>query len=132
MNVIQGRSMKTKVSGAELEILEYLWKVREACTFAALLYHFNTVKNKQWCRQTLNTCLLRLKKRGLLQQDKIGTKSFYTPTLTRVEYEQKCAEEILQEAYGGTLANFIAALTGKDSITEIDKDELLDYILSRK
>ena len=95
--------MKTKVSGAELEILEYLWKVREACTFAALLYHFNTVKNKQWCRQTLNTCLLRLKKRGLLQQDKIGTKSFYTPTLTRVEYEQKCAEEILQEAYGGTL-----------------------------
>ena len=62
----------------------------------------------------------------------IGTKSFYTPTLTRVEYEQKCAEEILQEAYGGTLANFIAALTGKDSITEIDKDELLDYILSRK
>ena len=100
-----------------MEILEYLWKVREACTFAALLYHFNTVKNKQWCRQTLNT---------------FGTKSFYTPTLTRVEYEQKCAEEILQEAYGGTLANFIAALTGKDSITEIDKDELLDYILSRK
>ena len=49
-----------------------------------------------------------------------------------MEYEQKCAEEILQEAYGGTLANFIAALTGKDSITEIDKDELLDYILSRK
>lgn len=38
--------------------------------------------------------------------------------------------EILQEAYGGTLANFIAALTGKDSITEIDKDELLDYITS--
>lgn len=49
-----------------------------------------------------------------------------------MEYEQKCAEEILQEAYGGTLANFIAALTGKDSITEIDKDELLVMLCQGK
>lgn len=120
--------MSTKISGVELEIMEYLWKRGEACTFAQLLEYFNTVKQKQWCRQTLNTCLLRLKKKGLLLQEKNGTKSFYIPAVTRVRYHQICAEEILREAYGGTLSNFVAALTGKDQITELEKDELLEYI----
>lgn len=124
--------MSIKISGAELEIMEYLWREEAERTFAALLEYFNSVKKKQWCRQTLNTNLLRLRNKGMLRQEKRGTKSFYIPTLSHTEYEKKCAEEILQEAYGGTLANFIAALTGKESITELEKDDLLDYILEQR
>lgn len=123
--------MSVKISGAELEIMEYLWKKEDDSTFADLLDYFNTVKQKQWCRQTLNTCLLRLRKKGLLEQEKRKTKSYYIPTISHAKYEQKCAEEILQEAYGGALVNFIAALTGKESITEIEKDELIEYILKQ-
>lgn len=124
--------MGAKISGAELEIMEYLWKRGEACTFAQLLEYFNTVKQKQWCRQTLNTCLLRLKKKGLMLQEKNGIKSFYIPAVTRVRYNQICAEEILQEAYGGALSNFIAALTGKECLTELEKEELLEYIRNER
>lgn len=124
--------MGIKISGAELEIMEYLWEREEDSTFAELLEYFNTVKQKQWCRQTLNTCLLRLRKKGLLEQKRRKAKSFYIPILSHAEYEQKCAQEILQEAYGGTLMNFIAALTGKESITEIEKEDLIEYILKQR
>lgn len=123
--------MRVKISGAELEIMEYLWEKKEDSTFADILDYFNTVKRKQWCRQTLNTYLLRLRKKGLLEQVKGKTKSFYIPTISHAEYEQKCAEEILEEAYGGGLVNFIAALTGKESITELEKEELIEYIFKQ-
>lgn len=120
--------MSVKISGAELEIMEYLWESREKCSFAGLLEYFNEVRRKNWCKQTLNTNLLRLKKRGFLSAEKSGTKTMYAPAVTRVRYEQMCAEEILQESYGGVLTNFIAALAGGEKITESEKQELMKYI----
>lgn len=124
--------MGLKITGAELEIMQYLWQKETACTFAELLEYFNTQKKKDWCRQTLNTCLLRLRKKGLLKKEKIEKTSFYIPVMNKVQYDQVCANEILQEAYGGMLSNFIAALTGKEKITELEKEELLEYIWSEK
>ncbi|MDD2958960.1 MAG: BlaI/MecI/CopY family transcriptional regulator [Lachnospiraceae bacterium] len=124
--------MKTKISGAELEIMEYLWDSRQPCTFAALLDYFNSVKKKDWCKQTLNTCVLRLKKKGLLVQEKNGVKSIYVPAITREQYHQICAEEILKESYGGLLVNFLAALSGNDAITELDQQKLLEYIKNER
>lgn len=120
--------MGTKISGAELEIMEHLWEQDQAETFAELLEYFNTAKKKEWCKQTLNTNLLRLKKKGLLVQEKNGAKSVYRPTITKIQYQQKCAEDILEEFYEGGLSNFIAALAGKNRITELEKEELMDYI----
>ena len=39
-----------------------------------------------------------------------------------------CAEEILEESYGGRISNFNMAFTGNSKITEKEKEELLDYI----
>lgn len=121
--------MKKRISGAELEIMEYLWSDNCDRTFSELMSYFNEEKKKNWSKQTLNTYLLRLKKRNFLQQEKHQNKSLYRAALTKAEYEQMCAQEILQESYGGFLSNFIAALTGKSSITEIEKEELLKYIM---
>lgn len=120
--------MGVKISGAELEIMEYLWKRDEKCTFAELLDYFNENRQKDWCKQTLNTNILRLKKRGLLTKEKNSGKAVYYPTITEVRYEQMCAEEILEESYGGRISNFIMAFTGNSKITEKEKEELLDYI----
>lgn len=120
--------MSKKISGAELEIMEYLWEGDRAYTFSELLHYFNEVKEKKWSKQTFNTYLQRLKKRGFLLQERKKPGSLYRYALTRVKYEQLCAEEILQESYGGVLSNFIAALAGKNSVTELEKEELLKYI----
>lgn len=120
--------MSVKISGAELEIMEYLWERGQECSFAGLLEYFNEIRQKDWCKQTLNTNLLRLKKRGYLSAEKKGTKTMYAAAVTRLRYEQMCAEEILQESYGGVLTNFIAALTGREEITESEKQNLMKYI----
>lgn len=120
--------MGLKITGAELEIMEYLWEREQDCTFADLLDYFNRTGKKDWCKQTMNTYLLRLKKRGLLQKQKNGAKAVYHPAVTKLQYNQMCAREILEESYNGVLSNFIAALTGKETITEVEKQELLDYI----
>ncbi len=124
--------MGKRISGAELEIMEYLWEKGENCTFSELLDYFNNIRHKEWCKQTFSTYLLRLKKRGLLLQEKNGSKSVYCPAISQTQYNQICAEEILQESYGGVLSNFIAALTGKSSLVEIEKEKLLKYIMDER
>lgn len=116
--------MGTRISGVELEIMKYLWK-EEKATFAELLNYFNEMKEKEWCKQTLNTHLLRLKNRGLLTKDKRRT--IYSPTVNAARYDQMCAEEVLKESYGGTLFNFLAALAG-NNITDAEETELIDLI----
>ena len=119
--------MRTRISGVELEIMQYLWKEEEA-TFAELLAYFNDTKGKEWCKQTLNTHLLRLKDRGLLTKDiRRGSRTIYSPTVNAARYDQLCAEEILEESYGGTLFNFLAALAG-NNITGAEETELIDLI----
>lgn len=116
------------LSGTEQEIMDVLWKHDEGLTFAELLEYFNTVKKKNWCRQTLNTCLLRLKQKKLVRKEKSAAKAVYFSAVTQARYRQMCAEDILKESYGGVLSNFIAALAGKNQITEMEKEELLKYI----
>lgn len=120
--------MKHEITGTELEIMQYLWEQNREYTFAELLDYFNSVKRKDWCKQTLNTCLLRLKKRGLLSQKKRGTKSVYFPSVTKIQYDKICAEEILDKSYNGNLISFLSALTGGEKLSEADKEELLDFI----
>lgn len=123
--------MRVRVSGAELEIMQYLWKMEHGAAFAELLTHFNETVGKEWCKQTLNTYLLRLSKRGLITREKIGTKTIYSTAITELRYRQMCAEEVLNESYDGGLSNFLAALTGCEKVTEADAQEVIDFIKQR-
>lgn len=120
--------MRTRISGAELEVMQYLWKAEHGAAFAELLTYFNETKGKEWCKQTLNTYLLRLSKRGLITREKIRTKTIYSPAMTELRYRQLCAEEVLQESYDGGLSNFLAALTGREKVTESEAQEVIDFI----
>ena len=120
--------MGSKVTGAELEIMEYLWEQDKGMTFADLLSYFNSEKRKDWCKQTLNTCLNRLIKKGLLLKEQSDKKAVYVPKVTQLRYRQLCAQNILNECYGGVLSNFLAALTGMERITEEEKQRLLASI----
>lgn len=120
--------MRIRISGAELEIMQYLWSTEDGAAFAELLTYFNENRGKEWCKQTLNTYLLRLSNRGLITREKIGTKTIYSPAINELRYRQLCAEEILKESYDGVLSNFLAALTGHEKLTRSEAQELIDFI----
>lgn len=124
--------MSVKVTGAELEIMRYLWQHPQNNTFAEMLAWFNEEKDKRWSKQTLNTNLLRLNKKGLIERMQGDPKSVYIPIMDEVHYQQICAKEVLEESYDGKLSNFIAALSGNQSITKEEEEELLRFIQMRE
>lgn len=123
--------MSSRISETEYEIMEYFWETKETFTFSELMDFFNHTEGREWKKQTLNTFLKRLINKGLLNWKKEGTKGYYKEKITRAEYEQRCAEEILNENYDGKIKNFIAALSGNENLSEIDEEKLLNYIRER-
>lgn len=124
--------MGVKVTGAELEIMQHLWEQPDNNTFAQLLAWFNEEGGKQWSKQTLNTNLLRLIKRGLLERVKESSKSVYVLKADKKRHEQLCAKEILNESYGGKLENFIAAFSGGQRLTPEEEKKLMSFIKERE
>lgn len=123
--------MRDKVSETEYAIMEYFWESKGKFNFAELMDYFNNHQEREWKKQTLNTFLKRLIEKGLLTCQKEGKRTYYREKITKKEYEQRCAEEILEENYGGSIKNFIAALSGNENLSDVDEEELLRYIRER-
>lgn len=118
------------MSDTELEIMQFIWKSGSEITFRELLEYFNTECNKNWKKQTLNTYLLRLSKKGFLKSKRNLQKTIYIPTMTLAEYRQTKAKEVLAENYEGSLKNFVVSLSDED-ITQEEAEELISFLKSR-
>lgn len=112
------------VSETEREILEYLWENPHGVLSREMLDYFNEVKQKDWKKQTLNTFLLRLAEKGLIEGQAQGVKKIYRAVFDAKEYEAQKAESILENNYGGSVRNFVMALTGGEKIDKSLADEL--------
>ena len=112
------------VSETEKEILEYLWENPQGVLSREMLDYFNEEKQKDWKKQTLNTFLLRLAEKGLIEGKAQGVKKVYRAVYDAKEYEAKKAESILHNNYGGSVRNFVMALTGGEKIDKAMADDL--------
>lgn len=120
--------MFQSLSDSELIVMEYLWSQTTPKTFSDIKSFFDSTTDKNWKKQTLNTFLLRLSKKGYLQIDHQGTKAMYCPTLTADEYYQQYTKKIIQDSFHGSLISFISAFTGKQKLSSSDKEDLLDFL----
>ena len=117
--------MRTRLSQTEHEIMEFFWDAQKEYDFKELMQHFNEEGGKEWKKQTLNTFLSRLLDKGLLERRMEGRKAYYRYRLDQKQYEQEKAKEVLENGYDGKISHFIAALTGNDSISDADEQELM-------
>lgn len=116
-------TFKYILSETELEIMEVLWEKKEFCKTHDLLDYFNE-RGKNWKRQTLNTFFIRLEELGLVIRDRSVVKA----SGTKADYLRLQSKEILDGLYGGDMGVFCAALIGKTTITEEDRNSLLAMI----
>ena len=121
--------MRTKydISDAEREVMEMLWKQKEAIKQSELLTLFAEA-GKEWKRQTLNTFLARLEEKELVVRESRMVKAAYT------EEEYNCLQmkEAIGQMYGGKLSNFVLAFTKEHGISKEDEEELLRLLQERK
>ena len=117
-----------ELSQNELFILEFLWAQNEPQGFSSILQYYNEKTQKDWKKQTLNTFLLHLTQKGYLTLSSTGTRRLYAPSITKEEYQQTYAREIVKTSFDSSLTTFISAFTGGQKITQQERDELLDYL----
>lgn len=120
--------MPMNMSETELLILKYLWNQNSAQTFSEIMTHFTVNEHKNWAKQTLNTFLLRLTKKGFLKVSKVSGKKQYEPVISSEEYYQRYAHDIVDESFDSSLKSFVCAFTGNQHLSQNEKEELIEYL----
>ena len=120
--------MKRRLSKTKLEIMELFWNNDKSFSFSEVMEYFSSEKGKEWKKQTLSTFLRELISEGFLKRGYKGRNAFYTPLITKEQYELGDVKDTVEKKYHGRVVDFITALVGNYTITEEDKDELIDFI----
>lgn len=113
---------KEKITDAELEIMQIVWDSGHPITFREICEELQTGAKKV----TVQTLISRLVEKGALRQEKRDV-YFYSPIVTRQEYEQTKTEELIRKVYRGDVKKLFAALLDSESIPDSDLENLRRY-----
>lgn len=116
------------LTSTEAEIMELFWGASKPLSFKEVMAYVTTELKKEWKKQTLNTYLSNLQKSGLLKTERSRYHYQYFAALTREEYIQQWTQKLVEEAYGNSLGNFIAAFTGGKKLSKEEAEELRKLI----
>lgn len=77
-----------------------------------------------WKKSTTYTVLRRLCERGLFRNEN----GVVTPLMTKEQYETRCSQTFVQEAFSGSLPRFLAAFTGGGKLGKREAEVLKKLI----
>ncbi len=121
-----------ELSETEMEILQVLWASEEPRSSGWLLNYFNDVQNRDWKKQTLSTYLLRMGEKGVISSKRAGRTFEHTALMSKEEYEQKKAKNILTKMYEGSIFNFVNALYNGEKIDQSEVEDLKKWLDSQQ
>ena len=115
--------MGKKITAAELEVMRVLWRHERAMTLAELREEL--ALSKSWNKSTIQTLVLRLRDKGIIEPlDKYGPAQ-YTPLVTEDEY-MLAEEKAVLEKFGGA-KKLAIAMVRNGHLTDSDIEELRGY-----
>lgn len=109
---------------SERYIMQWFWQ-HGAMKSDELAQH---VVDRGWKNTTLLTFLSRLASKGMLLVQKDGKANLYTPLVTEAEYLRQESRLFLNEMYGGSAKDFVAAMVSNQGLTEKDIAELKAWL----
>ena len=95
-----------------------------ACSHGCALEVMMSDRGRVWKRQTLNTVLARLERKGAVSRKR----GYVQAQLTPDELLQKQTEGILVDFYEGKLTNFCSALIGRNRLRNSGGGDLTSLI----
>ena len=114
----------TRISDAELEILEVLWTAGEALNANEIRARLN--EKKDWERTTVLTLIRRLLDKGVITQEKQEV-YYYSPLVERSVYVKEETKSFLNKFFKGNAKNLAAALIEDENLSKDDIEELRAY-----
>lgn len=121
--------MRCDLSKTELEILQVLWDNGGEMSPRDIWDIFLS-RGKDWKRQTLNTLLLRMEEKGVIEKHWGSVRVL----CTELEFRHAQCQEMVRDSFNGSLNQFMAAFTGNSKISLEDAKELEELVerLKRK
>ena len=116
--------MECKISDAELEVMNILWREKRPVPFSNIRTELNSKMG--WKKSTIATLLRRLQQKGAIsfQEKEIH---YYTPNISKEDYIRFGKKSLIDKLFEGSVKNFVAALCQSGELTEADIDELKTY-----
>lgn len=109
------------ISGAELEVMEVLWKADKPLSIQSVL---DGIKDEKWKYNTVGTMLLRLAEKGAVKSQKESRVIYYSAVLKREEYKKEQTQKLVSRLYGGSARELAVSLIGSGEITKEDIQEI--------
>lgn len=113
--------MAERISGAEYEIMEVLW--RESPLTAAEVAT-RAPAEKAWNIRTVKTLLARLLAKGALAHEEEGRRYLYRPAVARADYVAEESSRLIDRMFGGRVTPLVAQLAERDRLTDADIAEI--------
>lgn len=113
--------MTDRISGAEHEIMEVLW--RESPLTASEVAE-RVPAGKEWSIRTVKTMLARLLAKGALAHEEEGRRYLYRPAVRREDYVARESGRLIDRLFGGRVTPLVAQLAERGELSERDIAEI--------
>lgn len=113
-----------KLSDAEMYIMRCFWAAGPMKTDELAAQ----VRERGWKPTTLLTFLSRLVAKGMLAAKKQGKSNLYRPLVSQQVYTQAESRVFLDQLYGGSARNFLAAMVEGRAISTQELAEMRQWL----
>jgi len=111
----------TKVSDAELEVLNVIWDKKEVTSDVVI----KEVAQFKWSPNTVRTLIKRLLNKGAIKCKKEGKIYVYMPVYNQDEYRAQESKRLLKKLYNNSAKEMILRLYEAGDLTNKDIEEVL-------
>lgn len=115
-----------KLSEAEFEIMQILWRHNTPMTSNQLLQEIGN--NRNWKLASLMTVLARMAEKGAVYCDRTTRTNYYTALMSEEEYKLAEGTSLLEKIFHKSARDFIASLYQGKKMSAEDIQELRDYL----
>ena len=109
--------MDTRISDAELEIMEVLWEAAQPLTATDVA---ERIGGRGWSLATVKTMLSRLSAKGAIAYSEEGRRYLYSAAIARNSYVGRESRRFVDQLFGGRLSPLVARLAEEDALDEED------------
>ena len=110
--------MDTRISDAELEVMEVLWASDKPLT--AIDVADRIPAERSWSLATVKTMLSRLSAKGALEYREEGRRYLYSAAIPRDRYVGRVSRRFVDQLFGGRLSPLVARLAEEQALDEED------------
>jgi len=119
------KGLELRLHDLEAAIMDVVWS-KQLASFAVADVLAVLEKQRDIAYTTVMTTVTRLYEKGILARERDGKRYLYSPKLSREEFMESTAREVLDEAVGGHQAMaMLAEKVSEASVGELDDLEAL-------